>query len=331
MHRPISTPRVQLRRLLTACLWTLAAATPLAHAQPKTPVRLLVGFSPGGAVDAAARVLAEGLSRELGQTVIVENRPGAGGQLAAQALKAAAPDGHTLMLTNDHTVAILPLTVKQLNFDTVKDFVPVAMLTNRAVIMLATAEPTGVRSLRELPAWSRQHPGQANFGVPAPGSIPEFAVGLIGRALQVDASPVAYRGGAPMVIDLAAGQIPFGLTSKLELMPFVKSGKLRPLAVSGEARSADLPDVPTFAELGIRGLEQSNVMGFYAPAGTPPTMVGRYGEALKKLLAEPRMRERLETTSFEPHYGPPEQLAQEIARIASTWAPVIRQSGFQPQ
>jgi len=315
-----------------AALLTLGlAATWNATAQDKPPVRILVGFAAGGGVDTVARILAEGMGQALGQPVVVDNRPGAGGLIAAQALKAAAADGNTLLLTNDHTVAILPHTLKNPGFSATRDFAPVALVSDKLVFALATNSGTRLEHLNDIADWARRSPGKANFGVPAPGSMPEFAVGLLARGLGIDATPVAYRGGSPMVMDLSASQIPFGMTSTIELIPFAKSGKVRILAVSGSARQPDLLEVPTFSELGIQGLELPNIIGLYAPAGTTPALVARYSEAVRVALASDKSRERLQTLGSPANYGGPEALAQGIQRISDTWGPVIRRSGYQPQ
>lgn len=323
-------PMTRWTRRQTLLALGLAAALG-AQAQTKPPVRILVGFAAGGGVDTVARILAEGMGQALGQTFVVDNRPGAGGLIAAQALKAAPADGNTLLLTNDHTVAILPHTLKTPGFNTTRDFTPVALVSDKSMIALATHPGTRITQLKDITEWAHQNPGKANFGVPAPGSIPEFAVGLLAKGLNIDATPAAYRGGSPLVMDLSAGQIPFGITAIAELLPFVKAQKVRLLAVSGSARQTDLPDVPTFAELGIKGLEMPNVAGLYAPAGTPPALIARYSEAARIALSSDKVKERLQTLGSSAGYGSPEALAQAIQRISDTWGPVIRRSGYQPQ
>lgn len=325
----MTTPSRWTRRTATLALGL--SATLGAFAQTKPPLRILVGFAAGGGVDTMARIMAESMGQALGQTVVVENRPGAGGLIAAQALKAAPADGNTLLLTNDHTVAILPHTLKNPGFNTARDLAPVALLSDKGVFALGSHTDTKITHLKEVAEWVRKHPGQGNFGVPAPGSMPEFAVGLLAKGLQIDAAPAAYRGGSPLVADLAGGQIPFGLTSTAELLPFVKSQKVRVLAVSGPSRQADLPDVPTFTELGIKGLELPNLVGIYAPAGTPPALIARYSEAARTALATDKVKERFQTMGATPSHGGPEALAQGMQRISDTWGPVIRQSGYQPQ
>jgi tripartite-type tricarboxylate transporter receptor subunit TctC len=327
-QRPYAVPR-RTRRAVVLGLGLAAALG--AAAQGKPPVRILVGFAAGGGVDTIARVLAEGMGQALGQTFVVDNRSGAGGLIAAQALKAAAADGNTLLLTNDHTAAILAHTLKNPGFSASRDFAPVALVSDKLVFALATHPGTRVTHLKEIAEWTRQNPGQANFGVPAPGSMPEFAVGLLADGLRIDATPVAYRGGSPLAMDLSAGQIQFGLTSTSELMPFVKSQKVRILAVSGGMRHPDLPDVPTFSELGVPGLGLPNIIGIYAPVGTPPVLIARYGEAVRAALASHKVGERLRTLGSPANYGGPEALVHGMQRISDAWGPVIRRSGYQPQ
>ncbi len=327
-----SRQRPALRWTRRAAVLALGVAATLgAHAQSRQPVRILVGFAAGGGVDTIARLLAESMATTLGQSVVVENRPGAGGMIAAQALKAAVPDGTTLLLTNDHTVAILPHTLKAPGYSTERDFAPVALVSDKGVMGLATHNGTGIRELKDIAEWARQNPGKSNFGVPAPGSMPEFAVSLLGKSLNVDGTAVPYKGGAPMVLDLAAGQIPFGITSTAELYPFVKDQKMRVLAVTGPARLPDLPNVPTFTELGVKGMEMANVVGLYAPAGTPPAVIARYTEAVRVAVASPKIQERMLTLGVPANFGGPEAMAKSIQNISDTWGPVIKQSGYQPQ
>ncbi|MDD2180644.1 tripartite tricarboxylate transporter substrate-binding protein [Acidovorax sp. D2M1] len=300
-------------------------------ADSKAPVRILVGFPVSGGLDVTARILAESMSQVLEQPFMVENRPGAGGMLAAQALKAAKPDGNTLLITNDHTVAILPHTVKNPGFETARDFAPVALLSDRVAFALATNSGTRITHLKEITEWARQNPGKSNIGIPAPRSMFEFAVGLLSKELQFDAAAAAYRGGAPVVMDLASGQIPFGISSPFELLPFAKNQKVRILAVSGTSRHRYLPDVPTFSELGVKGFETTNIVGIYAPAGTPPDLIARYSNAVRVALASEKVKERMHTLGASPNYGSAEALAKGMQRISDTWGPVIRQSGHQPE
>ncbi|MGE4335160.1 MAG: tripartite tricarboxylate transporter substrate-binding protein [Pigmentiphaga sp.] len=294
------------------------------------PVRILVGFAPGGGVDAVARHLAEALGRELNQPFIVENRAGAGGKIAAMALAQAAPDGQTLFLSNDHTVVTIPLTTKDAGFDPDTDLALIGNVVQIAM-GLAVHPSTQVTNLQEFAAWARQNPQHANVGVPAPASVPEFAVSLVAEKLGIEANPVAYRGGAPMARDLLAGQILAGITAPSELLQHVQAGGIRVIAVSGTERSPLLPDAPTFAEEGIEGLEMSNFLSLFAPAGTPEVVIQRYSKALNRVLEDPALRDKLAALGMEPDYTGPDGVRGNLRHASETWSTVIEKIGFQPQ
>ena len=251
--------RSPLRRLSRLLGHTLALGAFLlggaAQAQTGT-IKLLVGFPPGGGTDAIARTLAEKLKDQLGTTVIVENRAGAGGQIAAQVLKAAPADGSTFFLTHDHTISILPLVVKNPGFDPARDFVAVAGFAT-FVNALAVSGGTPARSMSEYVAWVRsQGGGKGTVGVPAPASVPEFLVKLIGQKYALDLQAAPYRGSAPMMADMLGNEINAGVASIPDFIENHKAGKVRIVAVLGGTRQATLPDVPTFAELGLAGFER---------------------------------------------------------------------------
>jgi tripartite-type tricarboxylate transporter receptor subunit TctC len=320
------------RSLLTGGAITLALtlAGGGALAQPARQVRILVGFPPGGGTDAIARLLADRLKDALGAPVIVENRPGAGGQLAAQALKAAAPDGSTLFISHDHTISILPLVTKNPGFDPARDFVPVAGF---ASFVNAFAVPAGTpaKSFGEYVDWVRREGGKSAVGVPAPASVPEFLVKVIGEKYRLDLVAAPYRGSAPMIGDMLGNQIPAGIGSVPEFIENHRAGKLRVLAVLGGARQPALPDVPTFAELGLAGFEDVPYYGFFAPAGTPQPAIDAFAAALGKVIAGAELRERLAGLGFTVGFMSQKQLAERERAYARTWARIVRDSGFQPQ
>lgn len=317
-----------LRRALLAGFLTVAAG--LAQAQNGAPVRILVGFPPGGGTDAIARILAEKLKDPLGAPVVVENRAGAGGQIAAQALKAAAPDGHTFFLSHDHSISILPLVTKNLGFDPTTDFVAVAGMATFANA-LALSAGTPARSLPEYVAWIQANGGKDTIGIPAPGSIPEFLVGMIGARYKVDVQAAPYRGGAPMMADMLGNQIRSGIASVPDFMENHRAGKLRIVAVIGDKRQAVLPDVPTFAELGVAGLEDLPYYGFFAPAGTPAPVLERFNQALARVLAMPDVREKLAAMGLTVGYQPQAQFANRVKTYTQTWDRIVKASGFQPK
>jgi tripartite-type tricarboxylate transporter receptor subunit TctC len=308
-----------------------AAASPLwAQTTPSAgPIRVLVGFPAGGTIDVVARLLADRLKEPLGVPVVVESRVGAGGQIAAQALKAAAPDGRTLMLAPDHTMVVVPLTVNNPGYDVARDFVPVAPVA-RYVGALAVASQTGVRTLAEYVAWLKANPAQANVGVPAPGSLQQFSLATITRTAGVPVAAVPYRGSAPLVQDLAAGQIPAGITALGDFLEFNAAGKLRVIATIDTRRAPQLPDVPTFTEQGMK-LDFNFWLGIFAPAGTPAATVQRLHAAVARVLAEPDVRERMARLVFEPLTGPPAALSERIAADSRYWEPIIRSSGWVRQ
>ncbi|MEO8187472.1 MAG: Bug family tripartite tricarboxylate transporter substrate binding protein [Burkholderiaceae bacterium] len=310
-----------------ALLATLSGA---AFAQPSKAVRILVGFPPGGGTDAIARSLAEKLKDELGTSVIVDNRPGAGGQIAAQALKSAAPDGTTFFISHDHTISILPLVMKNPGFDPAKDFVPVAGFAT-FVNALALSAGTPARNFTDYVAWVKGQGGKSAIGIPAPASVPEFLVRVIGDKYDLDLVSAPYRGSAPMMADMLSNQIPAGVGSVPDFIENHAAGKLRVVAVLGGARQNALPDVPTFAELGLAGFEDVPYYAFFAPTGTPQAAIDQFSAALSKVIAQPHVRDRLTRWGLMVQFMPQAQLASRERAYSQTWAQIIRKSGFQPQ
>jgi tripartite-type tricarboxylate transporter receptor subunit TctC len=311
----------------TAVMGALLACG-LAQAQTG-PVKLMVGFPPGGGTDAIARTLADKLKDQLGMPVVVENKAGAGGQLAAQALKAAAPDGMTLFLTHDHTISILPQVVKNPGFDPAKDFVPVAGFAS-FVNALAVSGGTPAKSVSEYVAWVKSNgQGKGTVGVPAPASTPEFLVGVIGKKYGLDLQAVPYRGSAPMMADMLGNQIAAGTGSVPDVIENHKAGKIRVVAVLGGARQATLPDVPTFAELGLKGFEDMPYYGIFAPVGTPKATIDKFSDALAKVVAMPEVKDRLTAMGLTVGFMTQQQLATREQAYTQVWTKLIKDSGFQ--
>jgi tripartite-type tricarboxylate transporter receptor subunit TctC len=324
-------PGSRFRRLALAALAisALGAAVPGFAQAPGAPVRLLVGFPAGGTIDVVARLLAESLKDDLGAAVIVDSRPGAGGQIAAQALKQAAADGRTLLLSPDHTMVMLPLTVRAPGFVPASDFVPIGQVARYAG-GFAVAPGVKAANLREFFAWTRANAGQGNVGVPAPGSIPQFFVDVLAQRADTKLAAVPYRGSAPLVQDLAAGQIPAGITALGDFLEFNSAGRLRVIATIDTRRAPQLPDVPTFTEQGMK-LDFNFWLGLFAPAGTPPAIVQRLNAAVIRVLGEPEVRERMARLVFDPLTGPPGALTERITADTRYWEPIIRSSGWVKQ
>lgn len=322
------TRRLFVTATATAALALFASA---AAAQSDKTIRILVGFPPGGGTDAIARTLAEKLRGPLNANVIVENRPGAGGQLAAQALKAAPADGTTLFLSHDHTISILPLVMKAPGYDPAKDFVPVAGFAT-FVNALAVSGATPAKSVDEYVAWVKtQGGGKGAVGIPAPASVPEFLVKVFAQRYQLDLVAAPYRGSAPMIGDMLGNQIAAGVGSVPDFIDQHKAGKLRVVGVLGSARQSALPDVPTFSELGLKGFEDVPYYGVFAPAGTPKATLDQLSAAIAQVIVLPEVRDRLTALGLTVAHTSGEQLAARERAYHQTWAKIIKDSGFQPQ
>ncbi len=325
------TRRTLLRKLAVAPLaLSLAALAPVHAADYEGPIKVLVGFPPGGATDVVARLLSDKLKDLLKQPIVIENRGGAGGMIATQQLKAAPADGSTVMLTIDHSHVIVPLTFKAPGYDPVTDFTPIAGVASY-FNALAVSSTIGVKSLQELGAWFKSHPGQANYGVPAAGSVPQFAGLIVGKSLGANVVPVPYRGGAPLVLDLLSGQVPVGIGSLTEYIEHHRAGKMRVLAVSGATRSKAAPDIPTFKELGLDGIDKNPWLAFFGPKGMPQAFVDRFSQAVATVLRDKDVLAKFEAMGNEASYAAPAQLQEWVTSATAHWGPVIRESGYALQ
>ena len=308
----------------------LALSCGLAAAQNSKPIKLMVGFPPGGGTDAVARILAEKLKDELGIPVVVENKPGAGGQLAAQALKAAPADGTVLFLSHDHTISILPLVVKNPGYDPAHDFAPVAGFAT-FVNAYAVSGGTPAKTFNDYLAWVKTQGSKGSVGIPAPASTPEFLVKVVGDKFKLDLVSAPYRGSAPMMADMLGNQIAAGVGSVPDFIENHKAGKVRIVAVLGAKRQATLPDVPTFGELGLGGLDDMPYYGIFAPAGTPQATINHFGTALSKVLLMPDVNDQLTKMGLTVGYMNAHQLEQRERSYTQVWTKLIKNSGFQPQ
>ena len=278
-----------------------------------------------------ARLLADKLKEPLGTSVVVDNRPGAGGQIAAQALKAAPADGTTLFLSHDHTISILPLVVKNPGYQPAQDFVPVAGFAT-FVNAFAVSGGTPVKGFKEYVEWVKtQGAGKGAVGIPAPASTPEFLVKLIGDKYHLDLISAPYRGSAPMLADMLGNQIAAGVGSVPDFIEHHKAGKVRVVAVLGTQRQAAMPEVPTFEELGLKGFDDLPFYGIYAPKGTPAAEVQRLSAAVAKVLALPEVHKQLTDMGLTVGYMSSEQLATRERAYSLAWKQIIQKSGFQPR
>ncbi len=310
----------------------MAAATSSAFAQDNT-IRLLVGFPAGGSSDAVARMLAQGMQQELGRNVVVDNRPGAGGQIAAQALKAAKPDGTTIFMSNSHTVSMIPLTMLNPGYDTAKDFAPIGLVGISPDVFAISPVATGLTAggMKEFAAWAKANPGKGNVGVPAPASAPDFAVGIVGKALGTDLVSVPYKGDGPVALDLVGGQLAAGIGSIAVMQQHVKAGKVRILAVNGTQRLPVMPEVPTYAEQGIKGYEDVIFAAMFAPAGTPANLIQSYNAAITKVVKSPEFADKVSALGIVPMSSTPAELAARVQATTQGWTTMVKNAGYKPQ
>jgi tripartite-type tricarboxylate transporter receptor subunit TctC len=291
------------------------------------PVRLVVGFPPGGSADTTARLLADKMKDTLGVPVLVENKPGAGGRIAAQMVKDAPPDGNVVMVVPFAVMVVQPMVFKSIKYDTTKDFTAVG---NAASFPLALAAGPGTpaNNMKELIAWFQANPGKANFGSPAAGSMPHFMGEMLADAAKMKLTHVAYQGGAPLVTNLLGGQIPIGFDTPAEFAEYHKSGKLRILALSGAQRNPNFPDVPTFKEQGI-DIDALAWFGVFGPPGMPKPTVDKLNASLQAALKAPDLVQRLAGLGLTAAPGSADEMAQRLAADKKAWAAPIKNSGFQ--
>ena len=316
--------------LLGAALTGLIAFAPLAApAQAlEAPLRIVVGFAAGGSSDRVARIVGEKLQSKLGIPVVVENKTGAGGRLAAQQVKATPAGQSVLMLANPAVMVVAPLVFKDNGYDAERDFTPVSQV-NDYEFGLAVATAVPVRELSHLLAWLRSNPEKANFGVPATGSLPHFFALMTAEKAGVQAQVVGYRGSAPLLTDLIGGQVPVAFDTLDTLLPQAEAGKLRILASSGARRSPWSPAVPTFKEAGLN-LAATGWNTFFAPASMPKDKVERLATAIRDVMQDPDTQRKFTEAKMTPVVSTQAQTVAMLKAYRAQWAPVVQKSGYQP-
>lgn len=305
----------------------LALSATLAHAQ-EAPLRIVVGYAPGGSSDRVARIVADKLGAKLGTPVIVENRTGAGGRLSAQFVKSLPVSQPALLLANPAVMVVAPLVFPDSGYDPERDFRPVSMVNSYEFgVAVATAVP--VKELSHLIAWLRANPDKANFGVPATGSLPHFFGLMVGDAAKVPAEIVGYRGSGPMLTDLLGGQVPVALDTFDTLLPQHEAGKIRILAVSSAKRSAMAPQIPTFKEGGM-DVTATGWNTFFAPLSMPQANVDRLARLIQEVMQDPDTQRKFAAAKMEPVVSTPAQTDAMLKAYRAQWAPVVQRSGFKP-
>jgi tripartite-type tricarboxylate transporter receptor subunit TctC len=324
-----------LFKALCKLLWALALVMSLGvvastvSAQLARPLRLMVGFPPGGGTDALARLLAAQLSNELGVSVVVENKPGAGGQIAAQYLKASGADGQTLFLSHDHTISILPQVSKDVGYDPAIDFVPVAGVAN-FVNAFALSSGTNVKSFNDYIEIVKAKQGKKGaVGIPAPASTLDFLVRVLAKNYDLDLIAVPYKGSAPMMADMLGNQVEAGAASVPDFIEFHQAKKISVVAVMGSKRQSELPNVPTFAELGVSGFEDMPFYGVFANKAAPKEILDEVSQALAKVVNKPDVKDQFFKMGLTPEFMTAEQLNQRERNYTAAWGRIIKASGYQ--
>lgn len=321
------------RRSSLLALAALAAAPLPAAAQawPAKPLRLVIPFPAGGATDILGRLLAQKLGAALGQQVVIDNKPGAGGTIGSDLVAKAPADGHTLLLATSSTHSIGPALNPKMPYDAFKDFAPIAHVANApSVLVVGAGFPKG--NALDLIKMLKAHPGKSNFGSSGIGTYPHLAAEMFKwRAGGLYVVHIPYRGTGLVVTDLIAGQITFLMDSIVSAQTHIRDGRVRALAVTGAQRSPSLPDVPTFTELGVPGLAFSNWFGFFAPAGTPGEVVLRLNRELNTVMRSADVVERLRQLGADAATGTPEAFAKVIRDEHDSWKAVIQRAGIKAE
>lgn len=314
-----------MQKFLAAFVLLLAAVSAAAQPYPSRSIRLIVPFSPGAGTDAISRILAQRLTESLAQSVVVDNRPGAGGTIGTEAVAKAAGDGYTLLFA-PAAHAINPSIYPKLGYDTERDLVPISIAASLPVV-LAVEASIPARSVGELVALAKASPGRLSMASAGNGTVFHLTGEMFKRAAGIELVHVPFKGGAPAMAALVGAQVAMAFETSLTVAPHVKSGKLRALAVASGERIAILPEVPTLAQAGYPGILAENWYGLYAPAGTPRETIARLHADLAKALADPDTRQKLAAQGAETRGLPPEQSAAFVRAEIAKWAKVVKESG----
>lgn len=318
----------QFLRRLCALLYLCAAVVVQAQDYPQRPIRMIIGLPPGGSTDIMGRQLAAKLAERFGQQVVVDNRAGASGIIGAELVAKSQPDGYTLMMAGGSFGTISSLYTK-LSFDTTRDFAPIALFaTSPYVFVVHPSLP--VNSMQEFFAYAKARPGQINFAGSTPGSVQRLSGELLKRTVGFDMLYVPYKGTGVLLPDLIGGRLQAAIDNVLVVVPYMKSGALRGLAVTSAKRSVVVPELPTIAESGAPGFQSGGWFGVLGAAGTPPAIIKKLNAEISSVMQQADVRDRLLAQGAEPLWGPPDELKKLLARERELWSKVIREAGIKP-
>jgi tripartite-type tricarboxylate transporter receptor subunit TctC len=323
----MSAKRISRAAVVALCLGSVAADIALAQSYPSRPVKLVLPYTPGSPNDVLARLAGPHLSAQLGQPVVIDNRPGGGTTIGVKAVLSAGPDGYAIIFTNTPTHVIAPLISKSITFDPINDFVPIATLGSTFLVMV-TAPSIPANTVQEFVRYAKANPGKLNFGF-GQGTLPHLVGELFKSETAADIASIPYKGGAQAVTDIMGGRIHLNFGTMATLLPLIRAGKLKALAVTGTTRAPDLPEVPTMAESGLPNVTSMTYYGLMGPRGTPADAVDKLNAGVNESLKSPELTAAMTKLGFRLKGGSPQDFAALIAEQSQRWGPIVKAIGFQ--
>jgi tripartite-type tricarboxylate transporter receptor subunit TctC len=320
---------MQLSRLIASAVITLGLVSPVLAEYPERPIKMVVGYSPGGGADKLARPLAEQMSQTLGQNIVFEYKPGAGATIAADYVSRQDPDGYTLHVTDSGPMMIVP-HIRKLNYDALTDFAPLGMVGGGGVVVVVPANSPAT-DLQSLIAMAKKEPINWSYGTSGVGGVGHLAGEQFKSAAGLDITHIAYKGGAPAMKEVLGGHVPFLFSSLGAAAPYIKSGDVRALAVSSSERSSLFPDVPTIAESGFPGFDATIWFGIVAPAGLPPDVEKKLADALAKAMQTQLVQDNVKSLAYEPMIFTPQEMLTRMQNDYAAWGVVVEKAGLAPK
>jgi tripartite-type tricarboxylate transporter receptor subunit TctC len=321
------TRRGLLTGTMAAGVGLSAGGLALAQSYPSKPIKAILPYTAGSPNDVFARLIGPVLASRLGQSVVIDNRPGGGTAIGLKAVMTSEPDGYTLLFTNTPTHVIAQLVSKGFTYDPIKDFVPIVTVGSTSLVLVVPPS-LPANNLQEFVSYAKANPGKLNFGF-GQGTLPHLVGEAFKLATGTDIASIPYRGGAQAITDMLGGRIHMNFGAGATLVPLIREGKIKALAVTSEKRGAELPDVPTMIESGLPDLTTVTYYGFLGPAGTPADVVAQINGDINESLKSPELRVTMQRVGFEPTGGSPQAFAELIAQQLQRWAPIVKATGFQ--
>jgi len=326
-HRAKASALQKLLGALACAGIVTVAVTAAAQTFPDRPIKIITPFTPGSPNDVVARLIAPPMGAQLGQSVVIDNRPGGGTSIGVKAAMSAEPDGYTLMVSNSPTHFIAPFVNKTFTYDPLKDFVTVAAVASGG-LMLVIATDVPAKTLQEFIAHAKANPGKLNFGF-GQGTLPQLVGEMFKLATNTEIANIPYKGGAQAIPDMLGGRVQMNIGTISTLAPLVREGKLRALAITSAERNPELPDVPTMAESGLPEVSSVTTYGLFGPAGMPADVIARLNASVNESLKSEELRTAIRRIGFEPQPGSPADFTKLLTNEMKVWIPIVQKTGFQ--